>query len=326
MTLDHGIIRDLLPLYADGVCGPESKQAVEEHLAGCPACREEYEKLKDAITFGEAPVPGESQKAAALKRVRRVLSWKRVLAVCLAVVVTVAAVTGVGMWLNSATITVPAETVMGVTLIPALYTPEEAAQHMKEVQDSGVEMDVVDGDWDPITLYQDGEWRGMEDDLRQRLSELTSPDLEFSLDGKYSNYGMGYTARRIGEKYVLLTFIRVTRWEDFALGRQMRDSNTIRITTDWENWKGSVWAQYYGFQGWKEEENGALTLTTEEEEDLLPKPEDESCIFDEVYFIPDSRLHLDYLSKTGGDPDRMQALLEQHLAAGNAVLIWKREP
>ena len=38
------IINDLLPLYADGVCSEESRQAVMEHLKDCACCRKEYEK------------------------------------------------------------------------------------------------------------------------------------------------------------------------------------------------------------------------------------------------------------------------------------------
>ena len=43
--MNCAVIRDLLPLYCDQVCSPESRQAVEEHLAGCPQCRACYEKM-----------------------------------------------------------------------------------------------------------------------------------------------------------------------------------------------------------------------------------------------------------------------------------------
>lgn len=39
------IIRDLLPLYIDGVCSADSRALAEEHLQSCPACKAEYEKL-----------------------------------------------------------------------------------------------------------------------------------------------------------------------------------------------------------------------------------------------------------------------------------------
>lgn len=38
------VIRDLLVLYEDGVCSEETKQMIEEHIAGCGECREIYEK------------------------------------------------------------------------------------------------------------------------------------------------------------------------------------------------------------------------------------------------------------------------------------------
>ena len=36
MTLSCVVIEDLLPAYCDGSCTPESRAAVEEHLADCP--------------------------------------------------------------------------------------------------------------------------------------------------------------------------------------------------------------------------------------------------------------------------------------------------
>ena len=38
MKLNCNIIRDLLPLYADQICSKESREVVEEHLAGCKDC------------------------------------------------------------------------------------------------------------------------------------------------------------------------------------------------------------------------------------------------------------------------------------------------
>jgi predicted anti-sigma-YlaC factor YlaD len=41
--------RDLLPLYLDGICGDESKAAVEEHLLECGKCRDELNAMKEAF-------------------------------------------------------------------------------------------------------------------------------------------------------------------------------------------------------------------------------------------------------------------------------------
>ena len=40
-----GIVKDLLPLYADDVCTPESKKFVAEHLAECKECCKELESF-----------------------------------------------------------------------------------------------------------------------------------------------------------------------------------------------------------------------------------------------------------------------------------------
>ena len=53
MQYECEMIADLLPLYIDGVCSPASKRAVEEHLAGCPDCRDILEKLKDVSIDSE---------------------------------------------------------------------------------------------------------------------------------------------------------------------------------------------------------------------------------------------------------------------------------
>ena len=36
--LTCGLVRDLLPSYVDGLLGPESREAVDRHLADCPGC------------------------------------------------------------------------------------------------------------------------------------------------------------------------------------------------------------------------------------------------------------------------------------------------
>lgn len=55
MNLSCEIVQDLLLLYTDGACSPESRRAVEEHLARCPACRRHMEALKLPDTMAETP-------------------------------------------------------------------------------------------------------------------------------------------------------------------------------------------------------------------------------------------------------------------------------
>lgn len=50
------IIRDLLPLYVDGVCSQESAKLVEEHLTDCQSCRELLDKLRGEEEIIPAPL------------------------------------------------------------------------------------------------------------------------------------------------------------------------------------------------------------------------------------------------------------------------------
>jgi len=47
MNSNCEVVRDLLPLYHDGVCGESSKKMVQEHLAHCDQCNQILNKIKD---------------------------------------------------------------------------------------------------------------------------------------------------------------------------------------------------------------------------------------------------------------------------------------
>lgn len=56
-------IKKLIPVYLDGELGPQENRLVRDHLAGCPACREELEAFKDSWAMlgeldGIEPQPG----------------------------------------------------------------------------------------------------------------------------------------------------------------------------------------------------------------------------------------------------------------------------
>src|SRR5699024_8668355 len=53
MKMPCYLVRDLLPLYHDGVCGEETAADVREHLKGCESCRAALAEL-DADTGAEA--------------------------------------------------------------------------------------------------------------------------------------------------------------------------------------------------------------------------------------------------------------------------------
>lgn len=91
--MNCGIIKDLLPLYCDGVCGPESTQAVEEHLAACPACHALWEEMRREPETPEPVQPDAQKEASVLRGVKRKFSLRRrlsVLAVALAALIAMA--------------------------------------------------------------------------------------------------------------------------------------------------------------------------------------------------------------------------------------------
>ncbi len=45
MKVSCEIIKDLLPLYHDGVCSSDSKALIEEHLAYCHSCSAELKEM-----------------------------------------------------------------------------------------------------------------------------------------------------------------------------------------------------------------------------------------------------------------------------------------
>lgn len=89
MNLSCDIIRDLLPLYTEGLASADSTGAVEEHLCGCEDCRRACEEMKKSPVI----IPEEP----GLETVRRGI-WKRRLltALCAVLIVCMA-----GCWFVS---------------------------------------------------------------------------------------------------------------------------------------------------------------------------------------------------------------------------------
>lgn len=88
MKVPCNVIRDLLPLYHDSVCSPETAALVEEHLKDCDTCQEAYHRLQDDSL--PLPVPEkEEQKAQGLAKVKKILRKKRVIVAVLVAAVTI---------------------------------------------------------------------------------------------------------------------------------------------------------------------------------------------------------------------------------------------
>lgn len=73
MNISCEIIKDLLPLYHDGVCSKESRAAVEEHLSHCESCKAELKAMDEVL-----PINNPEQnliEADAVKSLSR--RWKK---------------------------------------------------------------------------------------------------------------------------------------------------------------------------------------------------------------------------------------------------------
>ena len=81
MSLTCGIVKDLLPLYAENLCGDESREAVEAHLSECENCRSSLEEMRK--TESASPL-----EALPLKSISKKIKKKQIrltaLALCLA--------------------------------------------------------------------------------------------------------------------------------------------------------------------------------------------------------------------------------------------------
>lgn len=90
------IIKDLLPLYCDGVCSDETAKAVEEHLTTCPTCCALLDEMRQEPIVPEPIQTQAQQEAKVLQGVKRKFSLRRrlsVLAVALVALVTLVALT-----------------------------------------------------------------------------------------------------------------------------------------------------------------------------------------------------------------------------------------
>jgi predicted anti-sigma-YlaC factor YlaD len=73
MNLSCEVIKDLLPLYHDGVCSKESNAIVEEHLAGCENCMAELEAMDTILPA--ANIARNLKEAEAIQKLSK--RWKK---------------------------------------------------------------------------------------------------------------------------------------------------------------------------------------------------------------------------------------------------------
>ena len=73
MKVSCEIVKDLLPLYHDGVCSNDSKTMVEEHLAYCDSCKAELKAMVDTLFINKTEQ--NLNEAEAVKKLSK--RWKK---------------------------------------------------------------------------------------------------------------------------------------------------------------------------------------------------------------------------------------------------------
>ncbi len=71
MKISCKMAEDLLPLYLEDSCSPDSRSALEEHLVGCPACRAKMERMRSRLAGGPPPQKTAPAWAAYAAKVRQ---------------------------------------------------------------------------------------------------------------------------------------------------------------------------------------------------------------------------------------------------------------
>lgn len=77
-------IRDILPLYVDGVVSDDTRNMVTRHLESCEECRKKYEAMKSEVV-----IPVENN-VAPLKHFKKEWKKKKIILVCSTILATIA--------------------------------------------------------------------------------------------------------------------------------------------------------------------------------------------------------------------------------------------
>ena len=86
------MIRDLLPLYADGVCSEESRKYVNEHLASCPECTDMLQKMNQKVAVSA------EHDISAVKKIKKRISLGKIAAITVSVILLAGGLFGGYIW------------------------------------------------------------------------------------------------------------------------------------------------------------------------------------------------------------------------------------
>lgn len=94
MRNDCNIVKDMLPLYSEGMLSNDSVSFLKEHMDSCEQCRTEFEKLKsfdEKESFVDANGP-DYDEALPIKKIKRKLKKRITIAVIVSVFLTIATI------------------------------------------------------------------------------------------------------------------------------------------------------------------------------------------------------------------------------------------
>jgi len=93
MTNDCGIIKDLLPLYIEGIAGKESKEFIENHIENCEECKKLLSEIQKNIEIEKNIIP--------LKNLKRNLRKKNIYTVLATVSVVLVVVSVIFLFMTA---------------------------------------------------------------------------------------------------------------------------------------------------------------------------------------------------------------------------------
>lgn len=296
MKVSCEVVKDLLPLYCDNVCSGESKALVEEHLEECEACREEYQKLREDEA-AQAQAGEEQKKAEALKKVKKRLRVKRIVAAVLSVVLFATVCTGAGMWMNVATIDVDGEGL--IERVEYDPTPPEWINEPDVTYEREFTQEELDHWGGRLKIYFSKDRREAD------TFGLTCSLSPVKMDGK--------------TKTVMICSIRRTVWD--YLTRRPQETELPQGPMEMDV-GGPAWPELFSEDGWYDEnyhgERGGYYYVdrgfyTEEEMEAMRLDE---CVIDALYYLP-------YNAFTGFaklPSEEAAKIIEE-----KGILLWEKE-
>lgn len=162
------IIKDLLPLYIDGVCSDESRKAAEEHLAECDECKAFFAELKqDEITVDEQH---EDIKIRSLKNIRKRILQRQLLFAGLAIVLVLSlSIIGAKVLKNQVEIVKP-DSNLSVNMIDGSLITRLQSSRISEATSKRVTVSIDDRELNYLFFYL----------TNSRWDEMTTGDEVFS--------------------------------------------------------------------------------------------------------------------------------------------------